>query len=244
MALYHSPSISTNGLILCLDAANPKSYPGSGTTWFDLSGNGNHFTIAATAYNNSGPRYMDFNGSFGCAKYATGTDLIISGDVTVVCWTRILNSSSAWRTLLRGTSANSGSDHQVIVQSGGWLIGMYDNTNGTTFNSSGFSQQSLPGYGTSQWNMLVWRWNNSTTPYYNFSYNDSPEVIRGSNSSINSRFKHGFNSLGAYGNNAPTGPTNSSQFWGDIGSFFIYNRYLTNAELLQHFSSLKGRYGV
>jgi len=37
MALSHSPSIVTNGLVLCLDAANPKSYPGSGTTWFDLT---------------------------------------------------------------------------------------------------------------------------------------------------------------------------------------------------------------
>lgn len=40
MSLAHSPSIVTNGLMLCLDAANIKSYPGSGTTWYDVSGNG------------------------------------------------------------------------------------------------------------------------------------------------------------------------------------------------------------
>ena len=45
MSLYHSPQISLNGLVLCLDAANPKSYPGSGTTWTDLSGNGNNGTL-------------------------------------------------------------------------------------------------------------------------------------------------------------------------------------------------------
>jgi hypothetical protein len=40
MGLAHSPpSIVMNGLVLCLDAANSKSYPGSGTTWTDLSGN-------------------------------------------------------------------------------------------------------------------------------------------------------------------------------------------------------------
>lgn len=40
MALAHYPQIIRNGLVLCLDAANSKSYPGTGTTWSDLSGNG------------------------------------------------------------------------------------------------------------------------------------------------------------------------------------------------------------
>ena len=45
MALAHSPKIITDGLVLCLDAGNTKSYPGSGTTWTDLSGNGNNGTL-------------------------------------------------------------------------------------------------------------------------------------------------------------------------------------------------------
>jgi len=45
MALAHSPRIVTDGLVLCLDAGNAKSYPGSGTTWTDLSGNGNNGTL-------------------------------------------------------------------------------------------------------------------------------------------------------------------------------------------------------
>jgi hypothetical protein len=45
MGLSHSPSIITQNLVLCLDAANSKSYPGSGTTWTDLSGNGNTGTL-------------------------------------------------------------------------------------------------------------------------------------------------------------------------------------------------------
>ena len=42
MALTHSPSIVRTGLVLHLDAANPKSYPGTGTTWNDLSGQSNN----------------------------------------------------------------------------------------------------------------------------------------------------------------------------------------------------------
>jgi hypothetical protein len=42
---YNEGPIVTNGLVLLLDAGNPQSYPGSGTTWFDLSGNGNNGTL-------------------------------------------------------------------------------------------------------------------------------------------------------------------------------------------------------
>ena len=44
MGVNYNPKIVTDGLVLCLDAANKRSYPGSGSTWNDLSGRGNHFT--------------------------------------------------------------------------------------------------------------------------------------------------------------------------------------------------------
>ena len=46
MGLFHSPKIATDGLILHLDAGNNKSYPGSGTTWTDLSKENNHATLS------------------------------------------------------------------------------------------------------------------------------------------------------------------------------------------------------
>jgi hypothetical protein len=45
MGLSHSPNIVTDGLVLCLDAANPRSYPGSGSSWLDLSGNNENFSM-------------------------------------------------------------------------------------------------------------------------------------------------------------------------------------------------------
>ena len=241
MGISYNPNVNSNGLVLCLDAANTKSYPGSGTAWYDVSGNNNHFTINAAAYNSSGPKYMDFNGSYGCAVTTSGVDVPWSTSytaATIIAWTRIKNSTSEWRTLFRGESSNN--DHQVIVQSGGWLIGMYDNVNGTGFNSSGFSQQSLPGYGTSQWNMLVWRFTNVSNQYYNynFTYNDSPNVLRGSVSSINARFKGGPRTIGAYNSGSP------SQFWGDIAHLSLYSRYLGDAEIINNFQSHRGRFGI
>lgn len=46
MSVLTRPPIVTNGLVLHLDAANRKSYPGTGTTWFDMSGNQNNVSIA------------------------------------------------------------------------------------------------------------------------------------------------------------------------------------------------------
>ena len=37
MSLNHSPAIVTDGLVLCLDAANVRSYPKTGTVWTDLA---------------------------------------------------------------------------------------------------------------------------------------------------------------------------------------------------------------
>ena len=54
MSLNHSPKIVTNGLVLCLDAADKKSYPGTGTTWFDRSGNGNNGILVNSPTFNSG----------------------------------------------------------------------------------------------------------------------------------------------------------------------------------------------
>lgn len=58
MAFHYSPRVVTNGLALALDAANPNSYPGSGTTWYDLSGNGKNATMSAT----NAPVFTTLNG--------------------------------------------------------------------------------------------------------------------------------------------------------------------------------------
>ena len=56
MGLSHSPSIITQNLVLCLDAANSKSYPGSGTTWYNLIPGGVNGTLT------NGPTYSSANG--------------------------------------------------------------------------------------------------------------------------------------------------------------------------------------
>ena len=52
----YMPDIVRDGLVLNLDAGEPSSYPGTGTAWTDLSGNGNTGTLT------NGPTYSSANG--------------------------------------------------------------------------------------------------------------------------------------------------------------------------------------
>ena len=61
MGLSHSPNIVTDGLVLCLDAANPRSYPGSGTSWLDLSGQGNNGTLNGPTFSNDNSGFLVFD---------------------------------------------------------------------------------------------------------------------------------------------------------------------------------------
>ena len=70
MGLAHSPSIVTDGLVLCLDAANTKSYPGSGTTWTDISGKGYDGTLT------NGPT---FSSNYGGNIVLDGSNDFVTG---------------------------------------------------------------------------------------------------------------------------------------------------------------------
>ena len=211
--------IPPKNLQVYLDASDSRSYPGTGTTWYDISGNGINFNISASAHNTT---YMDFEGSHGIAKRVVNNNLSDIGpypNATIVCVAEILPSTSgSWRTLVRGASA----DHQVIVQNGGTLMGMYDN-GGAGFQSSGFSTDTLPtGY-----NLLVWKLSQSS-PYYQFTYNTV-----GTFSSIttaSSTFDNGFSCIGGY-HNYQVSVTDSSQYFGKIKSFMLYNSHLSTNEI-------------
>ncbi len=90
MGIAYNPKIVTDGLVLCLDAANPKSYPGSGTTWFDISGNGNNFTIddSGFTYNSSGYFSMANGGIFKSGTMNT------SSTCTCVFWMKTADVQS------------------------------------------------------------------------------------------------------------------------------------------------------
>ena len=75
MGFYNGPVIPQSGLQLLLDAGNPKSSPGSGTTWYDISGNGRDFTWgSAPTYNTGTPKSIDSLRASGPASNSFGID--------------------------------------------------------------------------------------------------------------------------------------------------------------------------
>jgi len=238
MALTRGPKIVTSGLVLALDAADKNSYPGTGTTWKDLSGNGYDFTINASAYAvSNGIPHMNFEGSYGIAKRIVGgslSEVPSFANATMIAFSSILNSNANWRTLTRGVSL----DHQVIIQSGGVTLGMFDNNTGT-FISAGFSVENIPNTYT-KFNFLCWRLSQSS-PYYQFQYNNNATVY--SITDANATFNNGYACIGGY-HNGSTVITDSSQYWGKISSFLYYNRQLSSAEISQTYNAMKARFGL
>lgn len=236
--ISNSSIVSTN-LILNLDASNTTSYPGTGTVWTDLSGNGNNFNIVATAYNSTGVKYMDFNGSYGIAKRSSDITLTDANGVTYMLWTRIKYPTIAdFRTLTRGFSAQ----HHVLINISTTNLGMYDNATYGGFLTSGYDVANLPGYGTTTWACMYFRYQ-SSSPYYQMSYNDTPGTIRGSITDSKSRYVNGFSCIGGY-HNTNTTPSDASQYWGDIAQLVVYNKFLTDAECTQNFNATRARFGL
>lgn len=108
MTVAAGPNIVKSGLVLCLDAANTRSYPGSGTTWTDISGNGNNATLANAGYNLT-TKSITFSATNGTMSLAA------------------LNLSSTNHTIMY-LSKQTGTKSRVLTAvSNNWLLGYWNN---------------------------------------------------------------------------------------------------------------------
>lgn len=238
--MYYGPRTVTNGLVLALDAADTNSYPGTGTAWYDLSGNNYTFTLsnANVWTTHAGVRCMNFEN--GIAKYLPGgnlTDLPIYSNITICMYSTIKPADGDWKTLWRSVSG----DHQVIISAtDGISLGMYDSATGT-FIDTGFDVNTLSNY-TTKFHFYVWKLS-SSSPYYQFYYDDNLASSVGTLTNVNSQLTMGTAGIGAY-HNVSSSPTSFDQEWGRISNFYYYNRHLSTAELQQIYNSTKTRFGL
>jgi hypothetical protein len=219
MALTHSPSIVTNGLVLCLDAGNRKSYPGTGTTWTDLSGAGNAATILNQGADNAGTIYSSTNGGYitfdGGDDRATST-LPALTSYTTSAWVRLRNFSSGERQLFQ--TAN-GIGLSVLSNLFMFYNGNVNSTIQTVVSNSWYN----------------WVMTTTNTP------SNSTKMF------INNVADGNFANYGAItAGNITLAATNTIQrvLSCDIAIFSIYNRALTATEIAQNYNALKGRYGL
>jgi hypothetical protein len=104
MSVYAGPEIVNDGLVLHLDAANAKSYPGSGTTWNDLSGNSNNGTLVNTPTfeTTNGGRFL-FNGT---NQYATSSFATTAGQaISYMGWLYSTETTASYRNFIDSVAA-------------------------------------------------------------------------------------------------------------------------------------------
>ena len=108
MGVNYSPKIATDGLVLCLDAGNKKSYPGAGTTWYDISGKGDAILNGPTFSSDNGGS-MIFDGTNDYGEINDNSDFLFgTGSFTEEAWHKA-NVDATWKApIFRGLEASWG----------------------------------------------------------------------------------------------------------------------------------------
>lgn len=86
MGVFAGPNIVEDGLLVYLDAANSESYPGSGTSWTDLTGNGHNATLVNSPTHNSNIGFISFNGTNQYADHTVDSFSTGTTDFTFEVW--------------------------------------------------------------------------------------------------------------------------------------------------------------
>jgi len=253
MGVYTRPSIVTNGLVLNLDAANIKSYPGSGTTWSDLSGNRNTGTLVnGPVFNRDGGGSVVFDGTNDYVNIpSTSLFNFASNNFTIDAWCFYDSSTSTddiYRYLFNFQTATSTS----------YLLLAKWRSNGLPGNTSNgiFLDYSVAGSRyTITTNNIVPSPNvaNTITALYevpnkwtNFTITVSSNVM---SLYINSIFYGSVTLTSRWNANAylniGTYDTSVGTFMkGRIPNFKVYNRNLSASEVLQNYNALKSRFNL
>ena len=88
MGLAHSPRIVTDGLVLCVDAASKRSYPGTGTTWTDLKGGNNGTLINGPTFDSDNGGSIVFDGSDDRVDCTSPSEIDSISEITMIAWVR------------------------------------------------------------------------------------------------------------------------------------------------------------
>jgi len=230
MAFHHSPNIVTDDLQFYVDAANTKSYPGSGTSWYDLSENNNTATLSTPTYTSAGVKSMLFDAN-GDEAYATELTVPATGAFTVEFMYKITNTVGRGGLFeRRPTSTFNG---MSLGQGGSniWAFTVSDNyTNGTL--QADFSYPSI-----NVWYHDVGIFNGTNTVY---GYRNGALVDTTTGVTVGN-----LDSAGARDKlKIMKRDTNSSTVLGSVACVRVYHKALAAAEVAQNYQALRRRFGL
>lgn len=240
MSVYAGPGTVKSGLILDFDAANIKSYPGSGNTWNDITGSGMYCTLKnGPVYSSDVGGKISFDGTNDYALFSNNTITDNASTLTVSAWVNM-----NW--------SNAAIYHPIVTKIGdigsgaGWELGK---------NQANQVMFIIQAPGGNQWNGRY-----CNVPGGSYWMNITGKYSSGFNGNISLYVNGVPQSLTSLGNSAiSTIATNSSitlasrdgvNGYGtkntscNIACVQIYNRALTDAEVKQNFNATRGRFGI
>lgn len=220
MAIKSGPRSNSNSLVLCLDAANYRSYVGSGTTWNDLSSSNNTSSLVnGPSYNSSNNGYISFDGTNDYISVNSNANILSKTEYTKIAYFYVTSFSTANNIISGGVSGQ----HAFWLQVSNKL---YAGHNGAWSTVTGATTLSL-----NTWYFGATTYSNTTgwKLYLN-------GVEDGSSVDTTTFIGNQEILIGAYGA--------GNYFTGRIGLIQVYNRKLSASEILQNYNATKRRYGL
>lgn len=228
MSLNFNTSPYATNLQLLLDASNPKSYPGSGTTWFDISGNNKHFTWSGVSYTAAGGRSYFSTSGYTCTGPASNSFGINNGTgytIITVFNTQTFNGQSAFKW------AGSVSETRGFFLHPGW-------TNYTLYWDQGgccnADQRLQVTYDANiLTNFQVWAFRSRLYDRHQFrnGISQGSTTTYAANINLNSTA-------------ASVANSESTAWDGRLAYFALYNTGLDDNTILSISNSLRGRFGI
>lgn len=244
MSCFEGPNSVNSGLVLCLDAGNTRSYPGTGTTWYDISNNNNNGTMGS------------YNTLQTVSVGGVSSKTIISSQTNpTTSYTTIPNSSSltirndiSWSVFCYKTSNQN---RQTIMGKSlgspwdGFYISISRDGNGQLAWWSGSSYGGWWDTGLTvplnQWVFIAGNWTGTTRKawlaYSGYSLTSATASAQAWNSPTDSANFGLFTEIWTAG-------SSGYNLDGGISYLSLYNTYLTDDQIRQNFNALRGRYGI
>jgi hypothetical protein len=224
--MYYGPRIVSNGLVLCLDAANKNSYPGSGTTWTDLSGNGNNGTLT------NGPTFSA--GNMGSILFDGSDDYVNIANSSNLNGTSQTVNLWFLYTSIPGNGVSVIGKHDSLGSYSGYNMYLYAGEVGLQFkNGSGGNAGTIGTAVTANtWLNITFKFTIGITMSLYKNGNKISTISLGSLSISSQPIRIG-RSVDTYWSALP----------GRVANVQIYNRELSDGEVLQNYNAVKSRFG-
>ena len=233
MAISSGPDIVEDGLVLYLDAANERSYPGSGTDLYDISKEGMDSSLLnGTAYTSGPPAYFTFDkvNDYINVPDNSKTALQLNSSLTISIWFRPHDYTSSRQGLIGRQSGLS--EYAITLETPGTVSFYFESANQPSNYYNGASSRPF-GQENNVWQLLtITRDFSSFVVFYkNASQTATTNITTVTPPSATTSATQ-------------VGLGNGGYYDGDVGLVTLYNRALTADEVTQNFNAMRDRYGI